>query len=42
MIYGVLMAINTKQGNGKKVGLVFKLMLKEYKREAEKTHLRNN
>lgn len=34
MSYSFLMVINNKQGNGKKVGWVFKLMLRENMREA--------
>lgn len=34
MSYSFLMVINNKQGNGKKVGWVFKLTLRENMREA--------
>lgn len=34
MSYSFLMVINNKQGNGKKVGWVFKLMLRENMRGA--------
>lgn len=49
MSYRFLMVINNKQGNGKKVGWVFTLMLRENKREAandkhmvQQTNLKNN